>query len=370
MFKLVKTVNEIKIVEKLANIIWHEAYNELLTKSQIEYMLKEFQSEATITEQIKDNHKYYLIYDNEKEVGFFSYVVTDHIYLSKIYILREYRKKGNAKRIINFLKEKRLNIKLRVNKENVVAVNSYERLGFINIGELKTDIGGGFYMDDYLMELNYSFEDLLKEETEKEYFKTLLNKIENESLNNRVFPPKDSWFKALELTPYENVKVVLIGQDPYFNENQAMGLSFSVNKGVKIPPSLVNIYKEITSEYGEPMPNHGDLTGWAKQGVLLLNSVLTVNAGKPLSHQDFGWQKFTDEVINLLQNKDFIVYILLGSHAHKYEKKITNKNHVILKTTHPSPLSSYRGFLGSNIFKKTNEHLKEKNIDTINWYLL
>ncbi len=370
MFKLVKTTNEIKIVERLANIIWREAYKNLLSIDQIEYMLKEFQSETTIKEQIKDNHQYYLIYNNDEEIGFFSYVITDHIYLSKIYILKEYRKQGYAKKVIKFLKEKRLNIKLRVNKENIIAVNSYKRLGFIITGKLKTDIGGGFYMDDYLMESNYSFDDLLKEEQEKEYFKTLLKSIENESKNNIIYPPKDSWFKALELTPFESVKVVLIGQDPYFNENQAMGLAFSVSKDVKIPASLMNIYKEIANEYGKPMPNHGDLTGWAKQGVLLLNSVLTVSAGNPLSHQDFGWQKFTDEVINLLQNKDFIVYILLGNHAHKYEKKITNKNHVILKTTHPSPLSSYRGFLGSNIFKKTNECLKENNIDTINWYLL
>lgn len=370
MFKLVKENNDIKIVENLANVIWHEAYKELLLNKQIEYMLKEFQSETTITRQINEGHKYYLIYSNLEEVGFFSYTKTDYIYLSKIYILKKFRKKGYAKKVLEFLKEKRLDIKLRVNKYNEVAINSYKRLGFNITGEIKTDIGGGFYMDDYNMELKYSFTDLINEESKKDYFKKLLKSIINESLTNTIYPPKDSWFKALELTPFEEVKVVLIGQDPYFNENQAMGLSFSVNKGVKIPPSLVNIYKEITSEYGKSMPNHGDLTGWAKQGVLLLNSVLTVNAGKPLSHQSFGWQNFTDEVIKLLQKKDFIVYILLGGHAHKYEKIITNKNHVILKTTHPSPLSSYRGFLGSNIFKETNEHLKKNNYNTINWYLL
>lgn len=370
MFKIVKTSKQIEKVSDLAKIIWHEAYKETLTKSQIEYMLLKFQSEKEIKKQINDNNYYYLIYLNKEAIGFFSYTISEHIYLSKIYILDNYRQKGYAKKTINFLKSKKLPIKLRVNKENKVAITSYEKLGFVKVEEIKSSIGGGFYMDDYVMERAFTFNDLLDVEKEKEYFQNLLEKIEIEKKSHIVFPKEEDWFKALELTPYENVKIVLIGQDPYFNKDQAMGLSFSVKKNIKKPPSLVNIYKEIESEYGKKMPGHGDLTLWAKQGVLLINAILTVNEGKPLSHQDFGWQIFTDEIIKLLQQKDFVVYLLLGRQAGKYKSKITNKNHVILETSHPSPLSSYRGFLGSGIFKKANELLEENNIKPINWYLL
>ena len=140
-----------------------------------------------------------------------------------------------------------------------------------------------------------------------------------------------------------------------------------MHEGVKKPPSLQNIYKEVELEYGVTMSESGDLTPWAKQGVLLLNTILTVTRNKPLSHADIGWEIFTDKVISLLQEKENLVYILLGSHAGKYERKVTNKNHLILKTSHPSPLSSYRGFIGSNIFKKANEYLKNKGIKEINW---
>jgi len=225
-------------------------------------------------------------------------------------------------------------------------------------------------MDDYVMERKYTFKDLIKTEKQKPYFKTLIEKINEEAKTNIIYPKKEDWFKALELTSLEDVLIVLLGQDPYYNEKEAMGLSFSVNENVKIPPSLANIYKEIEKEYNKPMPNTGNLTGWAKQGVLLLNTVFTVNAKKPMSHKGFGWETFTDEVIKTLQKKDFVVYLLLGNHAQKYEKKITNKNHAILKTSHPSPLASYRGFLGSNIFKKANELLKQNNKNEINWYLL
>lgn len=370
MFRLVEKDNDIIKTASLAEIIWHEAYKDTLTKKQIEYMIEKFQSAPTIKKQINDNFYYYLVYDKEEAIGFFSYTISDVIFLSKIYILSSARNQGYAKKIISFLKGYKLPIELRVNKENQRAINAYLKMGFNKIDELKTAIGNNFYMDDYIMRRDFSFLDLIYVEQEKPYFKNILNQITKTSLNEVVYPKKEDWFKALELTEYNDVKVVLIGQDPYFNPNQAMGLSFSVNKGIKIPPSLVNIYKEIESEYGQSMPNHGDLTGWAKQGVLLLNSVLTVSAGRPLSHQDFGWQKFTDEVIKMLQKKDFVVYMLLGGHAKKYKKLITNKNHVILETSHPSPLSSYRGFLGSNIFKEVNLKLKENKEEIINWYLL
>ncbi len=214
---------------------------------------------------------------------------------------------------------------------------------------------------------NKTFENFIKEEQQKPYFKRLLTLIEQEAQTNTIYPPKENWFKAFELTPFENVKVVLIGQDPYHNPNQAMGLAFAVKEGIALPPSLVNIYKEISAEYGVTMPRHGDLSNWAKQGVLLLNTLLTVSHNKPLSHQGFGWENFSNEVIKKLQEKEFIVYILLGGHAKSYIPKITNKNHLILQTSHPSPLSSYRGFLGSNIFKETNQALTKKGISPIKW---
>lgn len=218
------------------------------------------------------------------------------------------------------------------------------------------------------MSSQLSFKQIIADEQQKPYFKDLLFKIEEESLTNIVYPPKENWFKAYELTDFNNVKVVLIGQDPYHNPNQAMGLAFAVNKGVKVPPSLVNIYKEINFEYGVNMPNHGDLSNWAKQGVLLINTILTVSHNQPLSHQNFGWEIFSKEIIKQLQQKDFIVYLLLGNHAKSYIKHITNKNHLILQTSHPSPLSNYRGFSGSNIFKNANKALEEKGYKPIIWY--
>lgn len=370
-YKVVKTKNMIGKVVKLANIIWHEAYANNLPLKQINYMLNKFQSFSAIAEQITvDKYKYFLIYYEKKEIGFFSFKEDNEIFLSKVYILKEHRKKGYLKKIISYLTTKNKTIRLRVNKENINAITAYKNLGFLKVDNIKTSIGDNYFMDDYVMERKYTFKDLIKTEQEKQYFKILLDKINKEAKTNTIYPKEEDWFKALELTSLEDVLVVLIGQDPYFNEKEAMGLSFSVNEKVKIPPSLVNIYKEIENEYNKPMPNHGNLTGWAKQGVLLLNTIFTVSAKKPMSHKGFGWEIFTDEVIKLLQTKDFVVYLLLGNHAQKYEKKITNKNHAILKTSHPSPLASYRGFLGSNIFKQANELLKQNNKNEINWYLL
>lgn len=217
--------------------------------------------------------------------------------------------------------------------------------------------------------MSNAFIRLIEQEKEKAYFQSLFRHLDLIQKRETIYPPLKDVFKALSLTPFEEVKIVILGQDPYHKKNQANGLCFSVNKGVKLPPSLENIYKEITLEYGFEMPNHGDLTEWAKRGVLLLNTILTVSESKPLSHQGLGWEKFTDEVIKLLQEKQFLIYILLGNHAQSYEKKITNKNHVILKTSHPSPLSSYRGFLGSNIFKKANQALKERGIPTVDFQI-
>lgn len=220
------------------------------------------------------------------------------------------------------------------------------------------------------MNKNLSFKQIIANEQQKPYFQNLLLKITEQAQANIIYPPKQDWFKAFELCEYQDVKVVLIGQDPYHNPRQAMGLAFAVNDGVRLPPSLVNIYKEISQEYGVKMPNHGNLTNWAKQGVLLINTILTVSHNKPLSHEGFGWEIFSKEIIKKLQQKEFVIYMLLGNHAKSYLPYITNKNHLILQTSHPSPLSSYRGFSGSNIFKKVNQALKDNNYEPINWHQL
>ncbi|MCK9493177.1 MAG: uracil-DNA glycosylase [Acholeplasmataceae bacterium] len=214
-----------------------------------------------------------------------------------------------------------------------------------------------------------SFAELIRIEAKKPYFINLLNNLRLISQTEIIHPKQENWFKALVLTPLENVKVVILGQDPYYNPHQANGLCFSVNKGVSLPPSLRNIYQVIEEDYQIKMAPHGDLTSWATEGVLLLNTVLTVSEGKPLSHQNLGWLTFTNEVIKLLQTKDDIVYILLGSYAQSYTALITNKTHVVLKSSHPSPLSSYRGFMTSHIFMKANQELMKKNINPVNWVI-
>lgn len=211
------------------------------------------------------------------------------------------------------------------------------------------------------------FKDFIDGEKRKPYFNLLNHKINEFRLVTNVFPKEEDVFNAFTLTEFANLKVVLIGQDPYHNINQAHGLAFSVNKGVKIPPSLRNIYKELAYEYGYQIPNHGNLESWAKEGVLLLNTILTVNENKPLSHKDIGWEIFIDNLFKLLQQKDHVVYLLLGNYAKKFSSKITNKTSCLITTSHPSPLSFKRGFYQSNIFKKTNEFLIKNKITPINW---
>lgn len=208
----------------------------------------------------------------------------------------------------------------------------------------------------------------IEEEKEFLYFSNLLEYIKKEREGKTVFPSEENVFKAFELTPFENVKCVIVGQDPYYNKDQANGLAFSVNKGVKLPPSLINIYKEANEDVGIDIPNHGDLTSWAKEGVFLLNTILTVEEGKPLSYKNKGWEKFTLKVLKELNKDDNPkVFILWGKEAINLKKILTNKNHLILEAPHPSPLSSYRGFFGSKPFSKTNEFLKQNNREIINW---
>ena len=201
-------------------------------------------------------------------------------------------------------------------------------------------------------------------------FKKFYNMILSEYNKKTIFPPQDYIFNALKLTSYENTKVVIVGQDPYHGVNQANGLSFSVQKGIKLPPSLQNIYKELENDLGIKPKTHGDLTNWAKQGVLMLNAVLTVEKDKAASHRNLGWEPFTDYIIKLLNKKEKpVVFILWGNFAKEKVKFINNPKHFIITSPHPSPFSAYSGFFGSKPFSKTNEFLKKNNLKEINWEL-
>ena len=205
---------------------------------------------------------------------------------------------------------------------------------------------------------------------ESEGFKKFYKIIENEYATKTIFPPKNYVFNALKLTPFSNTKVVIVGQDPYHGEGEAHGLSFSVQEGIKIPPSLQNIYKELESDLGIKPSSKGDLTKWAKEGVLLLNAVLTVEKDKPASHRNLGWELLTDYIIKVLNTKEEpVVFILWGNFAKEKAKLITNPHHLILTSPHPSPFSARYGFFGSHPFSKTNQFLKEHNLKEIDWSL-
>lgn len=201
-------------------------------------------------------------------------------------------------------------------------------------------------------------------------FKKFMEMIKSKYEESTCFPEYDNIFNALKLTPYENIKVVILGQDPYHGVGEAHGLSFSVQDGTKKPPSLKNIFKELNSDLGYAEPISGDLTAWAKQGVLLLNSVLTVEKDKAASHKDLGWNLLTDHIIKLINMKETpVVFILWGNFARSKKAFITNKKHLIIESPHPSPFSAYNGFFGSKPFSRTNNFLKQNNIPEINWDL-
>lgn len=209
---------------------------------------------------------------------------------------------------------------------------------------------------------------LLKDEYKKDYFKNLQEFVINEYKTKTIYPKMSEIFNAFQKTSYDDIKVVIIGQDPYHGENEAEGLSFSVKVGIAKPPSLINIFSELKSDLGIEPPNHGSLVSWAKQGVLLLNSTLTVVKDSPRSHFNRGWETFTDEVIKLINKKETpVVFILWGSDARSKKNLITNKKHLILESAHPSPLSAYRGFFGSKPFSKTNDFLIKNGIKPIDW---
>ena len=210
----------------------------------------------------------------------------------------------------------------------------------------------------------------LKPEFAKPYYAELFQFVKNEYATRQIFPPADDIFNAFHLTPLHEVKVVILGQDPYHNDGQAHGLSFSVKPDVDIPPSLVNIYQELHDDLGCYIPNNGYLTKWAKQGVLMLNTVLTVRAHQANSHRGMGWEQFTDAAIRILNEQDRpIVFILWGSPAQKKAQMLNNPKHLILKEPHPSPLSAYRGFFGSRPFSQTNEFLVKNGLEPIDWQI-
>ncbi len=213
-----------------------------------------------------------------------------------------------------------------------------------------------------------SWKEQLREEFEKNYFIHLTDFVRQEYRTKTIFPPANLIFNAFDHTPFESVKVVLLGQDPYHNFGQAHGLSFSVNDGIQQPPSLVNIFKEIQDDLQIPIPKSGNLTRWADQGVLLLNATLTVEAHQAGSHQNKGWEEFTDSAIKKLADKrENIVFLLWGSYAQKKSSFIDSNKHLVLKSPHPSPLSVYRGFYGCKHFSKTNEYLISKGLEPIQW---
>lgn len=213
-----------------------------------------------------------------------------------------------------------------------------------------------------------NWDEFINQERELLYFYNLEKFILEERKTKTIFPKEEDVFNAFKLTPFENVKCVIVGQDPYYNINQANGLAFSVNKGIKLPPSLVNIYKEAHDDIGIDIPNHGDLSSWAKEGVFLLNTILTVEEGKPLSYKNKGWEKFTLKVLKTLNDdKTPKVFVLWGKEAINLKKILNNPRHLILESAHPSPLSSYRGFFGSKPFSKTNEFLIKNNRTPINF---
>ena len=218
------------------------------------------------------------------------------------------------------------------------------------------------------MKINNDWDFILKGEFEKEYFKDIKSFLDKSYKEKNIFPPREEIFRALELSSYSKTKVVILGQDPYYNLGQAQGLAFSVNKGVKLPPSLRNIYKELEMDLGIKPSTNGSLVFWADQGVLLLNSSLTVEEKKPNSHKNIGWQIFTDKIISILNDREEpLVFVLWGNFAKSKKSLITNSRHLIIESAHPSPLSARRGFFGSRPFSKINRFLRENNIKEIDW---
>jgi uracil-DNA glycosylase len=229
-----------------------------------------------------------------------------------------------------------------------------------------------FFRVDYLqgmeVKIEQSWKEKLSEEFGKEYFNSLISFVRNEYQNQTIYPPGKEIFKAFDACTFDDVKVVIIGQDPYHGVGQANGLCFSVRDGIRFPPSLLNIFKEIQNDLGKPIPKSGDLERWAKQGVLLLNATLTVRSSTPGSHQNKGWEAFTDAVIKTISDqKQNVVFLLWGAYAQKKGEIIDRNKHLVLMSAHPSPFSADRGFFGCKHFSKANQYLKSKGLPEIDW---
>ncbi len=215
-----------------------------------------------------------------------------------------------------------------------------------------------------------NFKEIIEEESKKEYFQELQSFVDEEYKNKTIFPERKNIYASLENTPFDKVKVVIIGQDPYHGEGEAHGFAFSVKPGIKIPPSLKNIYKELNAEYDCYIPNNGYLMKWAEQGVLLLNTVLTVEKDKPASHQGKGWETFTDRIIEEIDKKEEpVVFMLWGNFAKSKKELLNNSKHLVLESPHPSPFSARHGFFGNNHFKLANEYLSKNGINPIDWQI-
>ncbi len=221
------------------------------------------------------------------------------------------------------------------------------------------------------VKINDTWKEVLKSEFNKPYFLQIVNFLRTEKMAGKIiYPPGQLMFNAFNTTPFDEVKVVLLGQDPYHGAGQAHGLCFSVQTGVKPPPSLVNIYKELNSDIGMNIPSHGNLTKWAEQGVLMLNASLTVRAEEPMSHSKIGWAEFTDSVIKKVSDqREHIVFILWGKFAQEKQVLVDETKHLVLKAAHPSPFSANNGFFGCRHFSKTNEYLMQNGIDPVDWSL-
>jgi len=218
------------------------------------------------------------------------------------------------------------------------------------------------------VKIDASWKKVLQDEFEKPYFAQLTSFVRDEYKTKKIFPPGNMIFSAFDHCPFDKVKVVIIGQDPYHNDGQAHGLCFSVNTGVDFPPSLINIFKEIERDLGKPMPTSGNLERWADQGVLLLNATLTVQAHSAGSHQGRGWETFTDAVIRkVAQEKEHVVFMLWGNYAQQKGAVVDGQKHLVLKSVHPSPLSAYRGFIGCGHFSTANNYLISNGLNPINW---
>lgn len=218
------------------------------------------------------------------------------------------------------------------------------------------------------VKIDASWKSVLQDEFEKPYFAQLTSFVHDEYKTKKIFPPGNMIFSAFDHCPFDKVKVVIIGQDPYHNDGQAHGLCFSVNTGVDFPPSLINIFKEIERDLGKPTPTSGNLERWADQGVLLLNATLTVQAHSAGSHQGRGWETFTDAVIRkVAEEKEHVVFMLWGNYAQQKGAVVDGQKHLVLKSVHPSPLSAYRGFIGCGHFSAANEYLTSKGLSPINW---